>query len=172
MPSTRRRDLPILLAVWAAGLTALAGCGGGSHHAATAATTLLATDDWKAPVVAGPPSDRSFCTVLVAMYAHQTQLPVATTAVKKQILSDFVATVPEALASAPPGIEASARTYLTHLAPLLDALVKGGLDYKKVPAGTLSPLLLDPSIKAAGNQVLSYSRTVCHYTIGGAPTQP
>lgn len=106
------------------------------------------------------------------MYSHQAQLPAATQAVKEQILGDFVATVPEALAFAPPGIEPAARTYLTSLAALLSALRADGLEYAKVPAGTLTPFLLDPGIKAAGNQVLAYSTTVCHYTIGGAPAQP
>lgn len=150
----------------------MSACGRPSHRQAAPTTTLIQTDSWKAPVVSGPPSSQNFCAVLVSMYSHQTQLPAATATVKKQILSDFVATVPEALASAPPDIEPSARTYLTSLASLLDALVKDGMDYKKVPPGTLTPLLLDPSIKAAGTQVLSYSRTVCHYTIGGTPTEP
>lgn len=123
-------------------------------------------------MVTGPPSSQNFCTVLVAMYSHQAELPLATIAVKKQVLSDFVATAPEALETAPPGIAGAARTYLDSLDALLRALVKADLDYQKVPAGTLSPLLLDPSIKAAGTQVLDYARTVCHYTIGGTPAQP
>jgi hypothetical protein len=106
------------------------------------------------------------------MYSHQTELPVSSAPVKKQILTDFTATVPEALASAPPEIAGPAKTYLTSLSTVLNALVKAGLDYKKVPEGTLTPLLLDPDIKAAGTQVLDYSRTVCHYTIGGAPARP
>lgn len=170
--SSRRRDLGALLIPFALALILLSACGHPSHRQAAPTTTLLQNDTWKPPVVTGPPSARNFCSVLVAMYEHQTQLPVATTRVKEQILSDFVATVPEALASAPADIAAPARTYLTSLAHLLDALARNGLDYKKVPGGTLTPLLLDPSIKAAGNQVLSYSRTVCHYTIGAAPTGP
>ncbi|HET6875795.1 MAG TPA: hypothetical protein VFH70_13495 [Acidimicrobiales bacterium] len=170
--SSHLRDRLALLVAFAVGIAVLAGCGRPSHHQAAPTTTLIHTDSWTPPPVTGPPSSHNFCTVLVAMYAHQTQLPVATMAVKKQILSDFAATVPEALATAPPDIEPSARTYLTSLASLLRALVKYGFDYKKVPAGSLTPLLLDPSVKAAGTQVLSYSRTVCHYTIGGAPTGP
>ena len=153
-------------------LLLLAGCGGSHPHATAPTTTLLESDVWQPPAVTGPPSDQSFCTVLVAMYTHQSQLPVASPRVKKQILSDFASTVPEALSSAPPAIAPAAKTYLTSLASVLNALVAGGLDYKKVPAGTLTPLLLDPNIKAAGTQVLDYSRSVCHYTIGGAPTQP
>lgn len=172
MPSTRRLDLWALLIPGLLTLLLLAGCGGGSRHASAPTTTLLETDVWTAPVVTGPPSSQSFCTVLVAMYSHQSSLPLAAPVVKEQILSDFTATVPEALASAPPDIAPAARTYLTTLTGVLNALVKGGLDYKKVPAGTLTPLLLDPNIKAAGTQVLDYSRSVCHYAIGGAPTQP
>ena len=154
-------------------MLALAGCAGaGTRHASAPTTTLLNTDEWRPPTVAGPPSSQSFCKVLVAMYAHEAQLPVATTRVKEETLSDFVASVPAALSTAPADIAPSARTYLTSLAGVLKALAAGGLDYKKVPAGTLTPLLLDPNIKAAGNKVLDYSRTVCHYTIGGPPAQP
>lgn len=150
----------------------LAGCGASRHHSSAPTTTLLQTDVWKAPSVTGPPSSGNFCKVLVAMYSHESQLPLATTAVKKEILSDFSATIPEALAAAPGDIAAPARTYLNSLGALLDALVKGDLDYKKVPAGTLTPLLLDPDVKSAGTQVLNYSRSVCHYPIGGGPTAP
>jgi hypothetical protein len=151
---------------------ALAGCGGHTRHSSAPTTTLLQSDNWKAPVVSGPPSSHNFCTVLVAMYSHQAEMTIAAPAVKKQILTDFTSTVPEALANAPADIAAPARTYLTGLSTVLDAVVRAGLDYKKVPAGTFTPLLLDPKIKAAGTQVLDYSRTVCHYTIGGAPTRP
>lgn len=153
-------------------LVALTGCGGHGRHSSAPTTTLLQTDEWKAPVVSGPPSSQNFCTVLVAMYSHQGEMTIAAPAVKKRILTDFISTVPEALANAPADIAAPARTYLTGLSGVLNAVVNAGLDYKKVPAGTFTPLLLDPKIKAAGTQVLDYSRTVCHYTIGGAPTRP
>jgi hypothetical protein len=152
------------------GLALIAGCGGPSHAARGPTTTLLARDDWTAPSVTGPPSAANFCTVLTAMYRHESELPVAPQKIKELIVGDFVATVPEALAAAPPSIAPAARTYLTDLAAVLSALDQVGLDYRRIPAGTLTPLLLDPSVKAAANQVLAYSQTVCHYTIGGAPT--
>lgn len=115
----------------------------------------------------GPPSTASFCAALTAMYRHEAELPLATTPVKEQILRDYVSTVPEALAVAPADIAPAARTYLTSVATILSSLASAGLDYKKIEPGSLTPLLLDPQIKAAGNQVLAYSQTQCHYTIGG-----
>lgn len=172
MPYSLRRDLRAVVGISALFLLLLAGCGGSRHHSSAPTTTLLQTDVWKVPAVAGPPSSANFCTVLVAMYSHESQLPLATPPVKKEILSDFSAAIPVALAAAPSNIAAPARTYLSSLGTLLDALVKGDLDYKKVPAATLTPLLLDPNIKAAGTEVLNYSRSVCHYPIGGGPAQP
>ncbi|HET9731796.1 MAG TPA: hypothetical protein VFP54_03890 [Acidimicrobiales bacterium] len=172
MPSTPRRDRRGRLLAGAVFVAALAGCGGPHRHSAASTTTLLHADRWTAPVVTGPPSAAGFCTVLVAMFSHQSELPVATTPVKKRILADFVATVPEALRNAPPDIAPAARIYLDRLAAVLTALSAANFDYGKVPAGTLAPLLLDPEVKAAGNRVLAYSSTVCHYTIGAAPTQP
>lgn len=89
---------------------------------------------------------------------------------KEQILRDYEATVPEALAVAPADIEPAARTYMTAVGRILGALAAAGLVYKKTRPGTLTPLLLDPQIKAAGNQVLDYARSQCHYVIG-APVQ-
>jgi hypothetical protein len=152
------------------GLAVLSGCGGAGHARGGPATTLLARDDWTAPSVTGPPSAANFCTVLTAMYRHESELPIATQKIKEQIVRDFVATVPEALAAAPAPIAPAAHTYLVSLAAVLRALDQAGLDYRRIPAGTLTPLLLDPNVKTAGNQVLAYSQTVCHYTIGGSPT--
>ncbi len=114
----------------------------------------------------GQPSNASFCAVLTAMYRHEAELPAATTDVKKQILGDYVRTVPLALAAAPSDIAPAARTYLTSVAHILAALAAAGLDYRRIKPGTLTPLLLDPRIKAAGNQVLAYSQSQCHYSIG------
>lgn len=102
------------------------------------------------------------------MYRHEAQLPLATTRVKEQILHDYVRTVPEALSAAPASIEPAARTYLTSVASILSSLAAAGLDYKKIKPGSLTALLLDPQIKAAGNQLLAYSQTQCHFAIGGA----
>ncbi|HET9076836.1 MAG TPA: hypothetical protein VFN68_07880 [Acidimicrobiales bacterium] len=154
----------------------LAGCGGGHSRAAdprpaaaaTTTTTLLQVDNWTAPAVSGPASQTNFCTVLTAMYRHESELPDASPAVRKDILRDYVNTVPEALAAAPPDIAGAAGTYLHSVASILSSLVSAGLDYRKVKPGSLTPLLLDPQIKAAGNQVLAYSQSKCHYAIGGA----
>lgn len=154
------------------GLLLLAGCGSPVRHTSAPTTTLIQSDHWTAPALTGGPSAAAFCRVLTAMYRHEARMPLATTRVKEKMVEDFVHTVPEAVAAAPASIAPAAEKYLTSLASVLNSLVEAGLDYKKVPAGTLTPLLLDPSIKAAGNQVLSYSTAVCHYTIGGAPTQP
>lgn len=154
----------------AAGLL-LSGCGTAHRHSSArppvTATTLVQVDTWTAPTVSGPPSPASFCAVLTAMYRHEAQIPLATQSVKEQILRDYVRTVPEALAAAPADIAPAARTYLNSVAQILSALAAAGLDYKKIKPGTLTPLLLDPQIKAAGNQVLAYSQSQCHYTIGG-----
>lgn len=118
--------------------------------------------------MSGPPSAQSFCTVLTAMYKHEAELPLAADdKVKEQIIRDYVSTVPEALAAAPAAIAAPARLYLGSVSQLLSELSATGLDPKKVKPGGLTELLLDPRIKAAGNQVLAYSATQCHYVIGG-----
>jgi hypothetical protein len=100
------------------------------------------------------------------LYRHEAKLPqAADRAVKEQFLRDYAAAVPEVEAEAPPAVAGAARTYLGAVARILSAMAAAGLDYRKVPAGTLAPLLLDPSVKAAGNQVLAYSETTCHYDI-------
>lgn len=144
-------------------------CSGSVHHASAPTTTLVRVDHWQPPVATGPPSAEAFCSVLTSMYRHETELPVATEEVKAEILNDFAATVPTALAVAPPDIAAAARLYLTTLSPVLTALAQAGLDYKKLPAGTLTPLLLDKNVQTAARAVLAYSQTQCHYSIGGIP---
>lgn len=169
MASTHRPS-PILALAAAASLLVPAACGNSHRSSAqptAPTTTLLRADDWTPPPVSGPPSPAGFCSVLTAMYRHEAELPRATTAVKEQILRDYVNTVPAALAAAPADIAPAARTYLTSVASILSALAAAGLDYKKIQKGSLTPLLLDPQIKAAGNQVLAYSQTQCHYAIGG-----
>lgn len=148
----------------------LAGCGDShrSAHPAPTSSTLLQVDHWTPPQVSGPPSPAGFCTVLTAMYRHEADLPRAAPAIGTQILRDYVSTVPAALAAAPADIAPAARTYLSSVASILTSLADAGLDYKKVKQGSLTPLLLDPQIKAAGNQVLAYSQNQCHYAIGGA----
>lgn len=156
--------LGILLAV----AVLVAGCSSSHHRTSTPTTTLIQVDRWTPPAVSGPPSQAAFCSVLTAMYRHETELPVATEPVKVQILKDFTATVPAALAVAPADIAGPARLYLTSLDSVLTALAQDGLDYKKLPPGTLTPLLLDTKVQSAARAVLAYSQTQCHYSIGGA----
>ncbi|HLI54193.1 MAG TPA: hypothetical protein VKU88_07705 [Acidimicrobiales bacterium] len=116
--------------------------------------------------MAGPPGPATFCTLLTALYRHEAQLPeAADKAVKERFLRDYAAAAPRVEAEAPPALAAAAHTYLGAVARILSAMAAAGLDYRKVPAGTLAPLLFDPSVKAAGNQVLAYSETTCHYDI-------
>lgn len=127
---------------------------------------LLRADNWSPPVVEGPPSAANFCALLTAVYRHEQQLPdAASSAVKEAIVRDYVSTVPAIEAEAPAPIAAAARTYLGGVARVLAALDSAGLDYRKVPAGTLGPVLLDPAVKSAGNEVLAYSENTCHYNI-------
>jgi hypothetical protein len=159
----------LVLVGMVAAAAGISGCSSpSSHRASETTTTLLQVDDWKAPAATGGPSQANFCRVLIAMYRHEAELPRAAPRAKEQIVADFVATVPEAESVAPPPVAAAARTYLTAVTAILQALERAGLDYTKIKPGTLTPLLLDPSIKAAGNQVLTYSQTQCHYPIGGA----
>lgn len=146
----------------------LSGCSTSHHSTSTPTTTLIQVDHWSPPAVSGPPSQTAFCSVLTAMYHHETELPVATQAVKVQIVKDFTATVPAAIAVAPADIAGAARLYLTTLDSVLTVLAQNGLDYKKVPPGTLTPLLLDTKVQSAARAVLAYSQTRCHYSIGGA----
>jgi hypothetical protein len=154
----------------------LAGCSGGSHpiskrpaHTPSVTpSTLLGSDVWTLPAVPGPPSTANFCTLLTAVYRHEGLIPEAEPAVKVQIVDDYVSAVPEMIAEAPPSIAADANTYLTQTGKALGALAAAGLDYKKVPPGTFTALLLDPTVKSAGDAVLAFSQQQCHYTIGGA----
>jgi hypothetical protein len=128
---------------------------------------LLQSDTWVAPHVSGPPSPGNFCTFLVAIYEHEAQLPLAaTTKVKEEIVEDYVDTVPKALAEAPADIAGPAQTYLRSVAELLTYLVQAGFNPQKVRGSDLAAILLDPSVKSAGNQVLAYSSEYCHYDIG------
>lgn len=149
----------------------VAGCGShpAGRRASTPTTTLIAEDTWHLPPVSGPPSQQGFCTLLVAAYTHVGKLPEAANLhVREQMVGDFVGSAPAIIASAPPPIASQAKVYLTAVSQILQAFEHAGLDSSKLPKGELAPLLLDPRIKAAGNQVLDYSETECHYTIGGA----
>lgn len=119
------------------------------------------------PAVSGPPSTSNFCTLLVATYTHEARLPFARDQkVREEIVADYVKAEPHVAAAAPPEIAPAARTYLGAVARILADLGRAGLDAKKVPHGELGPLLLDPQVKAAGDQVLAFSQSYCHYVIG------
>lgn len=114
----------------------------------------------------GPPSAANFCSLLTAVYEHEAELPRAASAkVKAQIIGDYVSTVPRIVAQAPPEIAPAARTYLEGIASILHDLGGAGFDYRKLPAGTLGQFLLDPKLKAAGNQVIAYSQNTCHFDL-------
>ena len=118
-------------------------------------------------MLTGGPSTQNFCTAVVAVYRHMTQLPFASTAkVKEQILGDYVSETPAMVAAAPPAVAADARLYLTAVAVILDDLQKAGLNGKKITDPRLADLLLDPKVKASGRNVIAFVQDNCHYTIG------
>lgn len=124
-------------------------------------------DRWNPPVLTGGPSQANFCLALSALYRHMGDLPhVASLAVGKQILSDYVSYTPVVVSEAPPAIRTEARTYLTAVAGYLSQLAKADLSLGRLPTGALAPLATAPA-KAAATAVLGYSSTQCHYTIGG-----
>jgi len=158
----------------AAAALLLAACGG--HGAAKAArraapgptTTAVVADTWSPPVVAGPPSTATFCTLLVATYAHIGTLPrAASLRVRQDIVSDYVRLTPHVVAAAPPQIAEAAKLYLTTVATVLTLVNRVGLDASRLPKGQLSELLLDPRVRAAGDAVVNFSQQDCRYTIGG-----
>jgi hypothetical protein len=147
----------------------LAACGGHVSPRSTGpTTTLITTDNWTLPATAGPPSTTNFCSLLVATYSHEGQLPhAATNQVRQSIVGDYVTAAPRVIAAAPPQIASAAGIYLGSVAQILADLDRVGLNAQKLPKGQLGPLLLDPKIKAAGTAVVNFSQRYCHYTIGG-----
>jgi hypothetical protein len=152
-----------------------AACGGRSKPAAAppaaTATTLapgtVTTDDWRPPVLSGPPSPSNFCTALTAIYRHEAQLPhVVSTPLAESFLTDYISYAPTVVAEAPPEVAPSARTYVDAVSTYLARLVAAGLALGRLPAGSLAPLSA-PAVNAAFQQLASYSQTYCHYTIGG-----
>lgn len=149
-----------------AALTAT-GCSARHGRASEPTTTLIHQDTWVAPAVVGPPSTHNFCSLLVAMYEHEAQIPeAANTKVKEQIVQDYIDTVPKVLAETPPALATSAPLYLHSVAQILSQLEQAGLNPTKVRGGNVAGVLLDPAVRTAGNQVLAYSSEFCHYNIG------
>jgi hypothetical protein len=147
-------------------LAMLGGCGG-SHAAPAGSSHLVTSDHWSPPAVSGPPSTESFCTVVVALYRHEAELPqAANVKVREELLSDYTATVPRLLAAAPPPIAGAARSYFEPAAAVYAQLIKVGLDYHKLRAGSLAPLA-SKAFELASQAVISFTQSHCHYTIGG-----
>lgn len=90
----------------------------------------------------------------------------ATNKVREQILGDYVAEAPAMVGAAPAPVAADARLYITSVAVILADLQKAGLNGKKITDPKLAQLLLDPQVKAAGNNVIAFVRDNCHYAIG------
>ena len=143
------------------------GCSGG-HRPKSVGPPPITADTWKPPAVTGGASSQNFCSLLVATYEHEAQIPMAANnKVKEEMLQDYVSTVPAIVSDAPPAISHAAGVYLPSVAKLLSDLIRVGLDSQKLKGGNLASLLLDPRIKSAGNQVLAYSQSQCHYNISG-----
>lgn len=161
-----RRPLRVL-AVLVCLIVTTSGCSN-NHASKRSGPSLITADNWTAPVVTGGASPQNFCTLLVAMYEHEAQIPLAANnKIKEQMLQDYVNTTPRTVSEAPPTVARAAGIYLPSVAKLLADLIRVGLDSQKLRGGNLASLLLDPRIKSAGNEVLAYSRSQCHYNISG-----
>ena len=144
----------------------VAGCSSGTHKATGPTTTLIKADTWSAPAVGGP-STSSFCTLVTAVYRHMAQVPfTANKQVRSQFVGDYVSTAPAMIASAPPAIASDARLYISSVAQILSALRNAGLDARNLAGGQVGSILVDPNVKSAGNNVISFVQANCHYTIG------
>lgn len=154
------------VAAFLVAITVAAGCSSGAHRATGPTTTLIKVDTWTAPVV-GPPGTTSFCTLVTAVYRHMAQVPfTANKQVRSQFVGDYVSTAPAMIASAPPAIASDARLYISSVAQILSALRNAGLDAHNLAGGPVGSILVDPNVKAAGNNVISFVQFNCHYTIG------
>jgi len=148
--------------------SSLTGCA--SHHAASTGptTTLVTADQWAPPVMSGPPTTGEFCTGLVAVYQHLGNIAAAPRLqVRQQIIGDYVNFAPALIASAPPSIAAAAKLYIGSIAIALRDLDAVDLNAQKLRTGQVLGLLLNPTVRSAGNAVLAFSSQYCHYDIGG-----
>lgn len=124
-------------------------------------------DRWRPPNVPSVPDTTGYCTVVVAIYKHVAELPHATQKVRAQLVNDYLAEVPTMIATAPQPAAADSRLYFNSVAEILGDLQKAGLDPKKLSDPNLGRVLLDPTVKAAGDRVINFVRNNCNYTIGG-----
>ena len=146
-----------------------AACGSSSaHRTAGPTTTLVKADTWRAPVVGSAPSTHGYCTSVVSIYKHVALLPYAANQrVRTEIVNDYVNEVPTMIATAPSSVASDSKLYFTSVGQILADLQKAGLNPSKLSDPNLGHLLLDPGIKAAGTNVISFVRENCNYTIGG-----
>ena len=144
-----------------------AGCAGGGKPRATGPTTTLLTADYWSPPPVGPAGTDTFCALVVSVYKHMAQIPLAAnTTIRSQIVGDYVSTAPLITAAAPPQVAADAKLYFSSVSNILSALRSAGLDPRKVPNGQIGSILLDPTVKSAGNNVFAFTQANCHYAIG------
>lgn len=150
-----------------------AACSGGHGNRAApgpAAPGSITVDAWKPPQLTGPPSAAGFCSGLVAIYRHMAELSHAgSVRVTKQILSDYVTFAPTLVAQSPASLHPAAAAYIDAVAGYLQTLARAGLDFSRLPAGSLAPLS-SPAVGAAYSQLTSFSSSQCHYVIGGSPS--
>lgn len=147
----------------------------GSSHGAVAQNTprqslpipkAVTRDDWKPPSTAGSPSTGTFCRLLVANFKHVQDNAIATTtAVKTQIVEDFVHFTPKVVAAAPSDISGPADTYLSGIADVLQTLATHGFDAAKAPPGAIGNVLFDPKVTSAEGQLRTWALQNCGYDI-------
>lgn len=154
------------MAVGVAAVVLAGACSGAAHKASGPTTTLVKVDTWTAPAV-GAPGTSSFCTLVTAVYRHMAEVPFAADKkVRSQMVGDYVSTAPAMIASAPLAIASDARLYISSVAQILSALRSAGLNTRKLSGTQVGSILIDPNVKTAGNNVISFVQDNCHYTIG------
>jgi hypothetical protein len=146
------------------------GCG---RHAPVKAigptpTTAVAADTWSPPGVGPTPGTANFCALLSAVYTHEATLSdVPNPHVREDIVADYIRLVPRMISVAPPAIASAAGLYFKTIAAVLTSMENVALNASKLSRAQLASLLLDPRVKAAGDNVMTFSEHYCHYTIGG-----
>lgn len=114
------------------------------------------------------PSKDGYCTSVVSIYKHVALIPYAANQrVRLQMVNDYLREVPTMIATAPQTVASDSRLYFAAVAQILTDLQKAGLNPKKLSDPNLGHVLLDPSIRAAGDRLITFVKDNCHYTIGG-----
>jgi hypothetical protein len=105
---------------------------------------------------------------VVSIYKHLALLPYAANQkVRAEMVKDYLGEVPAMIATAPQSVASDSKLYFTTVAEILGDLQRAGLDPRKLSDPNLGHLLLDPTIKAAGDRIIGFVRDNCHYVIGG-----